>query len=99
MAGRSYLAKPMLRRLLACLALVTGLAAVGAPAHAQLLDALDQLEISADRNDRDKPAVTPCEQRQQEQRQRGERPSPCPPERTIRIYIPSVMLGPDRALE
>ena len=99
MAGNNYFSRTMLRRLLACLALFTGLAAVGAPVQAALVEALDQLEISAERGEDGKAATPTCEQRQEKERRKGARPAPCPEERTVRIYIPSVMLGPDRALE
>ena len=99
MAGKGYFSFSMLRRLFACLALVTGLAAVGAPAQAALVDALEQMEISAERSDKGKSATCPCEERHEQQRQRGEKPTPCTEERAVRIYIPSVMLGVDRALE
>ena len=42
MTGKAYLSRTMLARLLACLALVTGLAAVGAPVNATLLTASSQ---------------------------------------------------------
>ena len=99
MMGKAYLFGAMLRRLLACLALISGLVAVSTPAHADLLEAIDRMEISAEDSDKTKTAITACEQKQQAQRQRGEKPSPCVQDRTVRIFIPSVMFGPDRALE
>ena len=99
MAGKPYLGKTMLRRLFACLALLTGLAAAGAPAQATLMGELEQLEISAERGEKDKSVASPCEQRRQEQRRNGEKPAPCLQERGVRVYIPSVMFGADRAFE
>ena len=47
MQVKPYLENSMLKRLLACLALISGLAAVGAPAHASVSDALGAaLELS-----------------------------------------------------
>lgn len=99
MAGRTYLRWTMLRRLLACLALVTGLAAVGAPAQASFAEALEQLEIASSQSDKAKTPAEECEARQQAQRKRGLKPAPCADERPVTIYLPTVMFGPDRALE
>lgn len=90
----------MIRRLLACFALLTGLAVVGAPAHAMLSEmAGSQVELN-DSGDRDTTEqTTPCREQQRKQRARGEQIRPCEETRTIRIYVPTVQFGPDRALE
>lgn len=90
----------MLRRLLACLALITGLAAAGAPAHASMAEALNaQLEMAQRSEEPAKSEETPCAERQRQQRQRGEKVTRCRPSETVTIYIPTVQFGPDRALE
>ncbi|MGI8944177.1 MAG: hypothetical protein ACR2FJ_08130 [Qipengyuania sp.] len=90
----------MIRRLLACLVLLTGLAAAGAPAQAmfgELAGAQVELNDAGDRDSAEQPS--PCREQQRKQRARGEQIRPCEESRTIRIYVPTVQLGPDRALE
>jgi hypothetical protein len=99
MAGTTYFSWTMIRRLLACLALVSGLAAAGAPAHASLIEALEQLEVAGEKDEKATKETCTCEERQQEQRRRGQRVHPCAEERPVRIYLPVVMFGADRALE
>lgn len=100
MLHKAYLTRTMLRRILACLALITGLAALGTPAEARMrLDFGQQIENS--------PAVSqgsqqaPCStlpQRTSTQGKVASQPD-CAPRRPIVIYIPTVQLGPDRARE
>lgn len=100
MLHKAYLTRAMLRRILACLALITGLAAVGTPAQARMmLDIGQQVENS--------PAVsqgsqqTPCNvlpQRTTPQSKVATRAG-CAPRKPVVIYIPTVQLGPDRARE
>lgn len=90
----------MLRRLLACLALLTGLAAVGAPAHAGVIDAVGMtLELAQQAEDTGKTEEPACVTRQRQQRTRGEKVTPCKPSETVTVFIPTVQFGPDRALE
>ena len=90
----------MLRRLLASLALLTGLAAVSAPAHAQLIEALHtHLETSERQDQADQQQRCPCEHQQGQARSRTKTAEPCPGERPVRIYLPTVQLGIDLALE
>jgi hypothetical protein len=91
----------MLRRILACLALITGLAAVGTPAQARMmLDYGQQVENS--------PAVSQGSQQQLPCSVQPQRLGPqgkvvaqpgCAPRKPIVIYIPTVQFGPDRARE
>lgn len=90
----------MLRRLLTCLALITGLAAAGAPLNAGVIDAVSQQVGpsksvssigSAEENEcRAQRATAPSKQEEQ---------GDCKPRRSVVIYIPTVQLGVDRALE
>jgi hypothetical protein len=96
----AYLKRTMLRRLLACLALLTGLAAVSAPAHANLHDAMGaQLELTQKAEDSGKSDTITCAERQRKERQRGERVTPCRPGEGVRVVIPTVMIGVDRSAE
>lgn len=100
MLAKAYLNRAMLRRLLACLALITGLAATGTPAHARMmLDYGQQVENSA--SSTQGSAQTPCNLPSQRVNAQGRtvvQPG-CPPRKPIVIYIPTVQLGPDRARE
>lgn len=90
----------MLRRLLACLALITGLAAAGAPAHANVAGAVAaQLEMAERVEDSTRSEEQSCADRQRQQRQKGVKVTPCKPSEPVTIYIPTVQFGPDRAFE
>lgn len=97
---RPYLARTMLSRFLACLALITGLAAVGAPVNAGAVDTF-AAQVGASRS----VSATPSADRTECQSQRGsmsakrERTVECAPRRSVIIYLPTVQYGPDRALE
>jgi hypothetical protein len=90
----------MLTRLLACLALITGLAATGAPANAAYAQAL-----SAEVSNGTVEAQTGKTPRCESIARKGKLPpkaatSPeCKPRKPIVIYIPTVQFGPDRAFE
>jgi hypothetical protein len=98
--ANAYLPRVMLRRLLACLALITGLAAIGAPVNAGAVDTFAaQVGTS-------KPVpAAPAVEREECQTQRGamtgkrEKSPDCRQRRTVVITIPTVQFGPDRALE
>ena len=91
----------MLRRLIACLALLTGLAAVGTPASAALLGAMsEQAQASATTaqpNKKDPCVVVKGD--------RSTAPVDCEQDGTkkrrepVVIYIPTVQFGADRAFE
>lgn len=90
----------MLRRLLACLALLTGLVAVGAPAHAAVSAAVAaQIEQTQQADEAGRTVPVTCAERQRQQRLRGDKVTPCRPAEPITIYIPTVQFGPDRAFE
>ena len=90
----------MLRRLLACLALLTGLAAIGAPANATVADALTA-QVGVSKTAPSTPATERCEcsiQRGTVPGKREQGPQ-CKQRRPIVITIPTIQFGPDRALE
>ena len=99
MLHNAYLTRVMLRRILACLALITGLAAVGTPAHARMmLDYGQQVENSSSVSQGSQQA--PCSTAPRVNPQgRVVTPAGCAPRKPIVIYIPTVQLGPDRARE
>ncbi len=90
----------MLRRLLACLVLISGLTAIGTPAHANIVEAVGTTIEQAERGEKDARRVLPsCVERQREQRARGDKVTPCKPDETVAILVPRVMFGIDRAYE
>ena len=100
MAAKAYLWAAMLRRLLTCLALITGLAATGTPAHAGLIAAATGVEMAQRTEKPCKAQECGCNGQRQAGRQGAPaQPTPCPTPTTITIVIPTVMLGSDRAYE
>ncbi|MXO46878.1 hypothetical protein GRI69_01205 [Erythrobacter vulgaris] len=91
----------MLRQLLALIALLTGLAAIGAPVQAAVNSAVgvgvEQPSDSRETETRDAQNV--CADKQRKQKLRGEKVTPCKKQEPVTVYIPSVMLGADRAFE
>jgi hypothetical protein len=100
MLGKAYLTRAMLRRILACLALITGLAAIGTPAEARMmLDNGRQVENSTGVSQgAPQAACNSAPQRTNAQGRVIAQPG-CQPRRPIVIYIPTVQFGPDRAFE
>jgi hypothetical protein len=98
--SQAYFVFTMLRRLLACLAFVTGLAAIGTPAEARLVMAVSQ-DLGSTALTREGGQQAPCAQ--------SSSPAKAPPRtfdqcgcrarRTIVIVIPTVQIGCDRARE
>lgn len=90
----------MLRQLLALLALLSGLAAVGAPAHAAIVGGADVgLEQAAEVAVASKAGKPNCGDRESQPRLRDDKATPCRPAPTVVIVVPTVMFGPDRAFE
>lgn len=90
----------MLRRILACFALITGLAAAGAPLSADTIESLSQQVGTS------KPApangcveVCECSPVQAGKVGRKGQTTRCKPGKPLVIYIPTVQFGPDRAFE
>lgn len=98
MAKTAYLVPKMITRFLALLALLTGLAAFGAPAQAFETTSSVGVEQRADQDDA-KDAQSPCADRQRKQKSRTEKLAPCKPQQPVTIYIPTVLFGSDRAFE
>lgn len=95
-----YLSDEMLRQLLALLALLTGLAAVGAPAHAAVGEIVGVgVEQKADSDSESREAQAACVEKQRKQKLRSERVTPCRTQAPVVVYIPTVMFGIDRAFE
>ena len=90
----------MVRQLLALIALLTGLAALGAPVHAAVNSAVDAaVEQTDTRNADTREAQEACAEKQRRQKLRGEKVTPCKAQEPVTIYIPTVMFGADRAYE
>ena len=89
---------PMLRKLLALLVLVTGLAAAGQPAQAMVLKATSVQAVEASF-----ACTVQAGQRSAPTSIRHERddvqPKPCPKPPRIVLIVPTVMLQADRARE
>ena len=97
---RPYLHKAMLRRLITLLAILSGLTAVNAPAQASVSGALGAaLELTQRAEQPGKGETAPCAQRQRDLRAKGDKTAPCKPAPTVSVVIPTIMFGPDRALE
>lgn len=90
----------MLRRLLACLALLSGLAAIGAPANPALAEATTG-EIGASLVAQQAEALQDCPSTSPSPIMpvREPRATPGSSQRKIRIHIPTVQFGADRAFE
>ncbi|MEW4448170.1 hypothetical protein [Qipengyuania sp. JC766] len=89
----------MFRRLIACLVLLTGLAAVNAPAHAAALGSTAQAAAAQECTPGSEEQRCRCRSAKEAgDRKPGER-GPCKVRKPIVIYLPTVQLGPDRALE
>ena len=90
----------MVRQLLALIALLTGLAAIGAPVHAAMNSVVDIAVSQSDtRGSEARDAQETCADKQRKQKLRGERLTPCKQQEPVTVYIPAVMFGADRAYE
>lgn len=90
----------MLRRLLTCLALITGLAAFAAPANASVVEALTcEVGQSLDAHDSDAEERRMCEEETAKASRREPGKTNTPNKRTRRVVKPPVLFGVDRAFE
>ena len=90
----------MLRRLLACLALITGLAAVGAPASAMLGEALCcETSVSGGATETRTEQHGDCPERQRAMRADAAAAPEKPATRANRLIHRPVLFGVDRAYE
>ena len=89
----------MLRRLLTCLALITGLAAVGAPVTASAAEAMsEQVSNGVCQAESGREQRCECDERK-ETRPFAKKKSGCKPRKPVLVSIPPLYLGVDRALE
>ena len=90
----------MRRQLLALLALLTGLAAAGVPAHAALDGEIGVgFEQAASGANDAREAKSSCEEKQRKQKLRSEKVTPCKKQEPVVTYLPTVQFGADRAYE
>ncbi|ABC63110.1 hypothetical protein [Erythrobacter litoralis] len=90
----------MRRQILTLLALLTGLAAVGVPAQAAMGEMFGP-QVQSDSQSEKRDQREECRTAKDSERSpiRREGVKPCPPRKTVKIYLPTVMLGSDRAYE
>lgn len=90
----------MLRRILAAFALITGLAAVGAPADARMLSAVSQ-QVDSTAQAQSPSSQAPCPVPGARNGLSGKVAAQvdCRPRKPVIIYLPTVQFGADRALE
>ena len=98
MPWKAYLGRTMLARLLACLALVTGLAAVGAPVHAKLVAEVNE-QIQGAKSAQPTSSLECSTAEQRNVKSATQPQTRCPVRKPVVIYIPTVQFGPDRAFE
>ncbi|QYJ05872.1 hypothetical protein [Qipengyuania flava] len=89
----------MLRRILTLLALLTGLAAAGAPAHAVVYNAASGVEVAAGTEKAGKAAARECRTATRQSLASPRKAEPCGARPTITVLIPTVQVGVDRAYE
>ena len=90
----------MVRQILALIALLTGLAAIGAPVHGAVNSVVDAAVSQSDTRGSDaRDAQEICADKQRKQKLRGDRVTPCKQQEPVTVYIPTVMFGADRAYE
>lgn len=90
----------MRRQLIAFLALLTGLAAIGTPAHASVADALTcEIGVSAHAMDGTAAERTECHHDEAHAPNKGPGDDARPAKRQKRVYRPPVLFGVDRAYE
>ena len=100
MPVKAYLGGTMLARLLACLALVTGLAAIGVPVQASVGSvASEQASPVAACQQVAKPDRCQCQADPRGKLDRNDAATACRTRKPVVIYIPTVQLGADRARE
>ncbi|WP_284125196.1 hypothetical protein [Parerythrobacter aestuarii] len=90
----------MRRYILTLLALLTGLAAVGTPASAAMGDLLGS-QVQAGSQDKSDEKREECRLRKERERNPTKREDTrdCALPKPVRVYLPTVMFGSDRAYE
>lgn len=89
----------MLRRILTLLALLTGLAATGAPAHALVYTAASGVEVTAGAEKVSKADIRECRSATRQSLASPRKAMPCEARPPVTILIPTVQVGVDRAYE
>lgn len=90
----------MFRRLLTCLALITGLAAAGTPANAAVLDAFsEQVSSTSAPCQQSKTAQCECVVQPATSPSKGDPIKVCKARKPVVIFIPTIHFGADRAYE
>lgn len=90
----------MLRRLLTCLALITGLATAGMPASAAVSSAMgSEIGASLSVHEADADTAASCSVGDGPSSRKQPAKRECKKPRTITIFIPTVQFGADRAFE
>lgn len=89
----------MLRRLITLLALLSGLAAVGAPAQALVYDAASGVELAAGSERPCKGEACACIPQARQPLGTLRAGKPCKPATVVTVVIPTVQVGVDRAAE
>lgn len=88
-----------MRRLLAFLALLSGLAAVNAPAHAALLNGAAEQVSASETAQGEKQQKNACRSDKRSTPEKTDTAKGCKARKTIIIFIPTVQFGSDRAFE
>lgn len=94
-----YLHGAMLRRLITLLAILSGLTAAGAPAHAVVYDAASGVELTAKTEKVCKGDACRCADADRETFDLPGEKKPSKPASVVTVFIPTVQLGIDRACE
>ncbi len=94
-----YLTDAMLRRLITLLAILTGLAAAGSPAHAVVYDSAAGVELAAKAERSCKGDACECIGAERQAFTAPQEKKPCKPAVVITAVIPTVQFGIDRAYE
>ena len=89
----------MLRRLLACLALITGLAATGAPVSVAAVEATTQRVVSSETTRQETEARCKRADQRGGNAGRSESERRCKERKSVTIYVPTVQIGSDVAYE
>ena len=90
----------MRRHILTLFAFLTGLSAFGLPAHAAMGEVFGQ-QVQSDTRSEKQGQREECQARKDDERNPVKREGirDCPPQRKVKIYLPTVMVGSDRAVE
>ncbi|MBO6526887.1 hypothetical protein [Erythrobacter sp.] len=89
----------MLRRVITLLALLTGLAAVGTPAHAIVYQGTSGVELAAGAERPCKREACECAPTARQSLASPRSTKPCKPAPVVTVVIPTVQVGIDRAYE